>query len=231
MPSSAAASAPAAVAPTTPAILASVEPSAAFAYAKYHELFHKLPTWALVDENTEPGLTPRALLKQNVEKVVDALELMLIALGQEVRFMEPGADEVKQMQAANILSLNRWIAGGCQMNGSLRLHFNEDDAAYTEEVRSAIQQLGQAKQTKHITFDKNLYGRFRKCFSRENWRSAKAKKNHFLKLFGGYKELLTSCRYFLDTQSVAPEVMAVIAEQTAARVRAEVRLDSAAGAE
>ena len=74
MPSSAAAPAP--------ATLASVEPSAALAYAKYHEFFHKLPTWAVVNENTDPGLTPRALLKQNVEKVVNGLELMLIALGQ-----------------------------------------------------------------------------------------------------------------------------------------------------
>ena len=223
MPSSAAAPAP--------ATLASVEPSAALAYAKYHEFFHKLPTWAVVNENTDPGLTPRALLKQNVEKVVNGLELMLIALGQELRYMEPAADELKQMQASNVLSLNRWIAAGCQMDGALPLYYQKDDAAYTEEVRSSMQQLGQSKQAQHITFDMNLYERFRKCFSREGWPSMKAKKKHFLKIFGEYKELLTSCRFFLDTQSVSPGVMNVVAEQTAGRARAEMRLDSAPGAE
>jgi len=171
------------------------------AFTKYHEFFRKLPTWAEVDENTDPGLTPRALLAKNVHKVVGGLELMLIALGQEIRYMEPCADEHQQMQAANILSLNRWIAAGCQMNGALPLYYKEDDASFSEAVRSAMQQLGQSKGAQHIAYDKNLYERFRKCFTRETWPSMKAKKKHFTKIFTVYKELLTSCRFFLDCQA------------------------------
>jgi hypothetical protein len=206
MPSSAPAAAPAApAAPAAapPATLASVEPSAAFAYAKYYEFFRKLPAWAEVDENSDPSLTQRALLVTNAAKVVDGLKLMLIALDQEIRYMEPAGDEHKQMQAANVRSMNRWIAAGCQMNGEMSIYYQEDDASFTEAVRFAMQQLGQSTGAQHITYDKKLYERFRKCFSRETWPSTKAKKKHFTKIFAGYKELLTSLQFFLDFQGGA----------------------------
>ena len=85
------------------------------------------------------------------------------------------------MQAASVLSLNRWIAAGCHTNGAVPLYYQEADTSFAEEVRSSMQQLGPSQQAQHITYDKNFYERFRKCFARETWPSNEAKKKHFAK--------------------------------------------------
>lgn len=199
MPSSAAAAA----APASLALASVAAPAAAQAYSKYYEFFRTMPAWSAADDNTDANLTPSALLAKNVERVVAGLELMLIALGQEIRYryMEPASDEQKQMQAANILSLNRWIAAGCQMDGALPLFYQEEDASFTEAVRASMQELGLSKNAQHITYDQNLYERFRKCFFRETWPSMEVRKRHLTNTFSGYNELRLLCQIFLAFQA------------------------------